>query len=226
MRWLVFDTETNGLPAAGTGRTCEVTKETCHRWPDVVQISWLIYDDAVDKVYGETDIVVRLPPGVAMNQAATLIHGITEKRNKQGVSAPVAFDTFNAACDAVQCIVGHNLLFDKNVMQASALRIGIRSGLASPKGEFCTMESTKGMCALRTASGWIKYPRLEELHALLFGCVPEGLHDSLVDTRACFRCFYYLMHKVDPIGKRRLLPWKHLPTSRSFVKSKYILDGL
>jgi DNA polymerase III epsilon subunit-like protein len=34
-----------------------------------------------------------------------------------------------------------------------------------------------------------KYPKLSALHAALFGTVPENLHNSLVDTLVCLRCF-------------------------------------
>jgi DNA polymerase III epsilon subunit-like protein len=34
-----------------------------------------------------------------------------------------------------------------------------------------------------------KYPKLSELHAHLFGDVPEHLHNALVDTLVCLRCF-------------------------------------
>ena len=34
-----------------------------------------------------------------------------------------------------------------------------------------------------------KFPKLSELHEHLFGSVPENLHNALVDTFACLRCF-------------------------------------
>ena len=34
-----------------------------------------------------------------------------------------------------------------------------------------------------------KFPKLAELHEHLFGCVPENLHNALVDTFVCLRCF-------------------------------------
>ncbi len=34
-----------------------------------------------------------------------------------------------------------------------------------------------------------KYPKLSALHAALFGTVPENLHNSMVDTLVCLRCF-------------------------------------
>jgi DNA polymerase III epsilon subunit-like protein len=34
-----------------------------------------------------------------------------------------------------------------------------------------------------------KFPTLAELHIELFGTIPEGLHDSLVDVYVCLRCY-------------------------------------
>lgn len=34
-----------------------------------------------------------------------------------------------------------------------------------------------------------KYPRLSELHQILFGNVPENLHNSMMDVLVCLRCF-------------------------------------
>jgi DNA polymerase III epsilon subunit-like protein len=34
-----------------------------------------------------------------------------------------------------------------------------------------------------------KYPKLSELHEVLFGYVPDNLHDSLIDIFVCLRCY-------------------------------------
>ena len=70
---------------------------------------------------------------------------------------------------------------------------------------FCTMRVGKKICniVIQPANKvdpktglftivpkpFVKYPRLSELHQHLFGTVPEGLHNSLVDTMACLHCF-------------------------------------
>jgi len=42
-----------------------------------------------------------------------------------------------------------------------------------------------------------KWPRLEELHSKLFGDVPPGLHDAMVDVMACLRCYLKMRHGYD-----------------------------
>jgi hypothetical protein len=41
-----------------------------------------------------------------------------------------------------------------------------------------------------------KFPRLSELHQKLFGNIPENLHDSMVDTMACLRCYMKMEHNI------------------------------
>lgn len=42
-----------------------------------------------------------------------------------------------------------------------------------------------------------KYPKLSELHQKLFGSVPENLHNALIDTMVCLRCFMKIRCCVD-----------------------------
>lgn len=38
-----------------------------------------------------------------------------------------------------------------------------------------------------------KNPKLSELHFKIFNVIPDGLHDALVDTLACLKCYIHLM---------------------------------
>ena len=42
-----------------------------------------------------------------------------------------------------------------------------------------------------------KFPRLSELHQILFGNIPENLHNSLIDVLVCLRCFLKIRCCVD-----------------------------
>ena len=57
MKILTFDVETTGLP---DGRP---TTEQTHRWPFIVQFSWMVYDAFKNKVINVEDHVVKLPKG-------------------------------------------------------------------------------------------------------------------------------------------------------------------
>ncbi len=60
------------------------------------------------------------------------------------------------------------------------------------KTVYCTMMATVQMCGIKVNNGtrvYDKYPKLSELHDYLFGYVPENLHDSMIDSLVCLRCF-------------------------------------
>ena len=42
-----------------------------------------------------------------------------------------------------------------------------------------------------------KFPRLDELYFTLFGTVPENLHNSIIDTLVCLRCFLKIKMNQD-----------------------------
>ena len=43
----------------------------------------------------------------------------------------------------------------------------------------------------------LKSPRLEELHYKLFGYKPDNLHNSLVDTMVCLKCYLKIQFEID-----------------------------
>ena len=60
---------------------------------------------------------------------------------------------------------------------------------------YCTMMKGSPLCAIPSKSKKpssadpYKWPKLSELHHHLFGTIPEGLHDSMVDITACLDCY-------------------------------------
>jgi hypothetical protein len=50
---------------------------------------------------------------------------------------------------------------------------------------------------LQKKTQYKKMPKLSELYAHLFGEVPTNLHDSLIDTLVCLRCFVMMRFKVE-----------------------------
>jgi hypothetical protein len=60
---------------------------------------------------------------------------------------------------------------------------------------------SKKVCTMMNAQPiFRKWPKLEALHKYYFGNVPDGLHNSLVDTSVCLRCYCKMFHNED-IGK-------------------------
>lgn len=64
-------------------------------------------------------------------------------------------------------------------------------GLSLQPAPGLMVSPTKGMIK--------KKPKLEELYQHLYGNIPSGLHDSLVDTNICFQCFIRMVSIEEPL---------------------------
>ena len=95
----------------------------------------------------------------------------------------------------VDYIVGHNVLFDKHVVEAEMYRIKKDYAHTWPK-ELCTMKSTINFCKLPGLfNKGYRFPKLQELHYKLFGTNFSGAHDAFNDIKATVKCFWELKTK-------------------------------
>lgn len=64
---------------------------------------------------------------------------------------------------------------------------------------YCTMKNSQFLCNIRMKNGGIKYPKLLETFQYLFPDepAPENLHNSMVDTLVCLRCFVMMRWRED-----------------------------
>ena len=201
MKFIVFDTETTGLPKKRNADP----KET-HLFPYIVQISWLVFDTSSDEIITLRDEIVRLPDGVEIPESATKIHGITqEKMLTDGKNVDGVLREFLHDVDSCTYLVAHNIDFDKTLVEVECIRNGVpKSLLAYSKMEYCTMKQSKSFCKLVKYNAYfkknmLKYPKLVELHQKLFNSVPKNLHNSLIDVLVCCRCFYSLVFAIDMV---------------------------
>lgn len=203
MKILTFDVETTGLAP----RYTDIAHT--HRFPYVVQLSWLVYDTGANKVSSINDYLIKLPDGVKIPEESTEIHGITNNMMKGGKDIRRVLIKF--ANDYANCkiIVAHNINFDKKMMDVEFYREGMIGYLDKfRKKMFCTMQSSKTFCNLTMISKYtgktmLKWPKLCELHDKLFGEIMSNTHNALVDILMCFRCYYKLENSIDIIDVNR-----------------------
>jgi DNA polymerase III epsilon subunit-like protein len=182
--YLMFDTETTGLPASWKAPVSDVDS-----WPRVVQLAWEAFDSRGRKT-GSWSSVIR-PDGFEIPRDAEKIHGIsTRMAVRSGISVRKAHDKFVEALDEAAVVVAHNYSFDANVLGAEFYRLGTRHPFRG-KIEICTMESATTFCAIPGRYG-LKWPRLEELHFKLFGKHLKAAHDAAADVATCSKCFFEL----------------------------------
>ena len=200
MKILIFDTETSGLPEDRNASI--VSKE---KWPFVLQLSYILYDTSNNELLDYSDKIVKIPNNIYISPESIKIHNITrEKCEKEGEYIEKLLKNFNEVLLKTDLIIGHNIEFDKKVLMVEYLRNKITHNFFVNNIQipyFCTMRKGKALCNLtfKTYDGRIipKSPKLIELYRHFFNDEPNGLHNSLIDTIVCLRCYYKMQFDLD-----------------------------
>ena len=197
---MTFDVETTGLPV----KYAKVDKKSLHLWPQIVQLSWVIYDDVTNKITNVNDHIVKVKH---VPEATSKIHRITtEISQNMGKSIKSVMKIFAADWEKSHIIVAHNKRFDLNLIGVESMRVfdGENIFKNSGKIEYCSMAygyyNTDLTYMCKTRKKLIKKnPTLMELHETLFDSLPQNLHNAFIDILVCFRCTYQMIFKVDPL---------------------------
>lgn len=187
--FLIFDTETTGLP-----RDYNAPLTNSDNWPRIVQIAWQLHD-AKGRLIESKSLVVK-PDGFTIPFSAVQIHHITtEKAHEHGIPLTDALEQFKTALAQAKYACGHNIGFDKNIVGAEFLRLGWEDTM-SPYPIIDTAEETTEFCKLPGGRGGkFKYPKLEELHSILFNKGFSEAHNAGFDVEANGRCLFECMKR-------------------------------
>ncbi|MBB5647799.1 DNA polymerase III subunit alpha [Pedobacter cryoconitis] len=186
--YLIFDTETTGLPANYNAPVSDT-----NNWPRCIQIAWQLHD-ALGNLVEHQDFLVR-PDGFNIPYDAERIHGIsTELAAEQGIDIREALEKFNIALSKAKFVVGQNIGFDVNIMGSEFYRMGIESPMAQmPVLDTCTEVTANLLKIPGGRGGRFKLPTLTELHSYLFGVPFAEAHNATADVEATTRCFLQLV---------------------------------
>jgi len=196
--YLIFDTETTGLP-----KRWDAPISDLDNWPRCIQIAWQLHDDLGNCIEHQ-DYLVQ-PEGFNIPYDAEKIHGIsTELAQEQGVPLVDVLEKFNAALNKTKFVVGQNVGFDLNIMGAEFIRADIANKLQElPVLDTCT-EHTAELCQLPGGRyGKFKLPTLTELHEFLFNVPFAEAHNATADVEATTRCFFELI-RLEEFTKEQL----------------------
>jgi DNA polymerase-3 subunit alpha len=188
--YLIFDTETTGLP-----KRWDAPITDSDNWPRCIQIAWQLHDE-MGTLIEHQDYLVK-PEGFNIPYDAERIHGIsTELAQAEGISLAEVLEKFNIALSKAKFIVGQNLGFDVNIMGAELHRMGVDSPMSSmPVLDTCT-EVTASLLKLPGGRGGkFKLPTLTELHSYLFNVPFAEAHNATADVEATTRCFLELIRR-------------------------------
>lgn len=192
---LFFDTETSDLINFKS-------HDSDPKQPWIVQLAAVL--GTKDKVHMTMNLIIQ-SCNLPMSKTAENTHGISVKfADEYGYHPGYAFNLFHSLCTRADKIICHNYAFDMRMVAILAKRMKDVSSddsihmLDMIKGvdKQCTMADRKvvDMCMLPFPSGRSgnKWPKLEELHEILFNEKFEGAHDALNDVHATRRCYYEL----------------------------------
>jgi DNA polymerase-3 subunit alpha len=186
--YLIFDTETTGLP-----KRWDAPITDTGNWPRCVQIAWQLHDE-MGKLIEHQDYLIQ-PEGYNIPYDAERIHGIsTELAQADGISLAEVLEKFNIALSKSKFIVGQNLKFDVNIMGCEFHRHGIESPMSSmPVLDTCTEVTATLLQLPGGRGGKFKLPTLTELHSYLFNKPFAEAHNATADVEATTRCFFELI---------------------------------
>ncbi|MDO4879648.1 MAG: DNA polymerase III subunit alpha [Capnocytophaga sp.] len=197
--YLVFDTETTGLP-----RNYKAPVSDSENWPRAVQIAWQLHDEW-GKIIEHKDYLIT-PDNYTIPYDAERIHGIsTDLAQEQGKDIHFVFEEFKNVMSRAQYIVGQNIDFDINIMGAEFYRYGIENDLTKlPVLDTCT-EITAELCKIPGGRGGrFKLPTLTELHQFLFGVPFAEAHNATADVEATARCFFELIRRGEGFSSEQI----------------------
>lgn len=188
--YLVFDTETTGLP-----KDFKAPVSDSENWPRCVQLAWQLHDE-FGKLLEVKNYIIK-PDGYTIPFNAEKIHGIsTERAMRQGVQLEKVLEEFNADLAKTNFVVGHNIKFDINIMGAEFYRKTMETRLMSLPSLDSMTEKTAALCQIPGGRGGkFKLPTLTELHSFLFDEKFDEAHNASADVEATARCFLELVRR-------------------------------
>lgn len=174
MKHLVFDTETTAL--------IENSARHIAKQPHIFELAGIVWSDTDDS---EILHHWQVNPGSPISSTATKKTGVTtamcEGRPLFRDIAPAVREMIEAA----DCVVAHNLSFDRAMVDLEFFRIG--EAVKWPKRKVCTIEHTEHLQGFRL--------KLELLYDHLFSERFEKAHSAVADTKATLRCYRELLKR-------------------------------
>ena len=193
--YLIFDTETTGLP-----QNWKAPLTDFDNWPRMVQIAWQMHDEKGSLIDVKNFIIK--PEGYDIPYNAEQIHGIsTERAQKQGVDLKIVLEEFATDVKNSKFVVGHNIKFDNNIVGCEFLRLEMNNFLSNFPLLDTMKESTEYCQILGGRGGGFKWPSLTQLHEKLFGEDFDEAHNASADVEATTRCFLELV-RLDVISAK------------------------
>ena len=210
---LAFDVETTGLiPKQSRGALSSIP---ITEYPYIIQFSFILYDIIDKQIVQMYDSYIKIPDLVQIPEKVVELTGIykltCQVRGRNIIDALTAFTEAYKSCD---CVVAHNMDFDQEMIMIELERNRAEITSRAPQcftlfnplfervqniDKYCTMKKGTDLCNIVVSDSGRpprkKWPKLGELYACLFeGAEVKGLHNAIVDVKACLKCYLKMRH--------------------------------
>ena len=179
MTTVIFDTETTGFPRTRNAAPSDLEAFDGAR---LIELGYVVLDEHLREIK-RVGTLVRTVDEVPNTE----IHGIRgEDVVAHGRDPVEVLLEFEYDIRTAIALVAHNIRYDLAILRSETHRdprLASLRGLLRVKRLVCTMMSGAGY----TKGG--KWPKLPELHTLLFGECPPQTHRALDDVDLCAACY-------------------------------------
>ena len=188
--FLVFDTETTGLPKKWNAPVSD-----SNNWPRCVQLAWQLHDAKGDLISNHSYLIK--PENFTIPFEAEKIHGIsTDLALETGKNLTEVLELFIKDYNKSGFLVGHNVKFDINIIGAELFRVGHPIDITKKDVLDTCSELTAQVTKLPGGRGGkYKYPTLIEIYSILFQEKFNEAHNASADVEATSRVFFELVRK-------------------------------
>ena len=219
--YLIFDTETTGLPKKWNAPITD-----SDNWPRCVQLAWQLHDSKGALISDHSYLIK--PENFNIPFESEQIHGIsTVLANKIGVDLEEVLNKFISDLSKAGFIIGHNVKFDLNIIGAELFRINSDVDLLEKDILDTCTEITANVCKLPGGRGGkFKFPTLIELYSFLFDESFSEAHNASADVEATARAFFELV-RIGTINQTVFKGYPELSEGlRSHDQTKVPLFGI
>ncbi|MEH0154420.1 3'-5' exonuclease [Limibacter armeniacum] len=185
--YLFFDTETTGLPLNWKAPMTDLDN-----WPRIIQLAYASYDEGGNLLKKRVELIK--PDGWIMPTGDFWIENGFSQEQSEELGLPIleVLQDFITQVEQNPYLIAHNMSYDYNVAGAELIRAKLFAKKKPVK--ICTKDESTDFCKLEGPYGY-KWPKLEELHHILFEEGFDNAHDALADVEACARCFFELVRR-------------------------------
>lgn len=188
--FLIFDTETTGLP-----KNYNAPLSDSDNWPRMVQIAWQLHDDK-GNLLNHSSIIIK-PEGYTIPFNAEQVHGISTARAiAEGHDLKTVLEQFIGVVHQCTYLCGHNIEFDINIIGAEFLRKGFPNIFEGKPSIDTKSDETTEFCAIPGGKGGkFKWPTLTELYSKLFNDNFAEAHNAAFDVQATAKAFFEIIKR-------------------------------